>query len=250
MATDSSDYRGRLMRRLASLSIRHRAAFAALCAERQYGTYAYASRDDPRLQPGVLRNAIDRCWTFVRGGEVASNELADLKEAVDQLVPNLDEDMSGFANLILDATAAVSYLLNVCLTGSNEDGAFAGECARNAVDEWVIGEIAPSCEGLPESIISMASQLARNRLISSLKLRQQLRPFGLGSSFPHHRAAVDRLTLASGCVGRTIREQVIDPEWFGVDVVGVQRVHQRRPFLDDPNTRVAVAVDPTFVTLG
>ena len=96
----------------------------------------------------------------------------------------------------------------------------------------------------------MASQPARNRLISSLKLRQQLRPFGLGSSLPHHRAAVDRLTLASGCAGRTIREQVIDPEWFGVDVVGVQRVHQRRPFLDDPNTRVAVAVDPTLVTLG
>lgn len=158
MATGSSDDWDGVMGRLAALSVRHRAAFAVLCAERQYGTYAYTSREDSRLQPEVLRNALDRCWAFVRGEEVSSNELADLKEAVDQLIPNLDEDMSGFASLILDATGTVSYLLNTCLTGSIENAASAGVSARNAVDEWVIGMIAPSCEGLPENIISIAPQ--------------------------------------------------------------------------------------------
>jgi hypothetical protein len=57
---------------------------------------------------------------------------------------------------------------------------------------------------------------------------------------------VDRLTLARGCAGGTVRQEVVAAERFGVGVVGVQRVHQRRPFLDDPNTRVAVAVDPAF----
>ena len=32
--------------------------------------------------------------------------------------------------------------------------------------------------------------------------------------------------------------------------MGVQRMHHRRPFLDDPNPRVAVAVDPTLMPLG
>jgi hypothetical protein len=158
MATNSSDYRNLMMQRLVALPIRHRAAFAALCAERQYGTYVHASRHDSRLRPGVLKKAIDRCWAFVRGEEVSTNKMAELKEAVDGLIPNLNEDRSGFASLILDATGAVSYLLGVCLTGRAEDAECAAECARNAVDEWVIGIIAPLSEGLPASIISVAPQ--------------------------------------------------------------------------------------------
>ncbi len=32
--------------------------------------------------------------------------------------------------------------------------------------------------------------------------------------------------------------------------MSVQRMHHRRPFLDDPNSRVAVAVDPPLMPLG
>jgi len=56
--------------------------------------------------------------------------------------------------------------------------------------------------------------------------------------------------LARRCAGRTVRQQVVDAEWFRVGVVGVQRVHQRRPFLDDPHSRMAMAVDPTLMPLG
>ena len=58
------------------------------------------------------------------------------------------------------------------------------------------------------------------------------------------------MTLALRCSGRTVRQQVVDAERFGVAVVGVQRVHQCRPFLDDPHARVAMAVDPTLMPLG
>jgi hypothetical protein len=146
------------MHRLAALSHRHRATFAALCAERQFATYAHVHRQDRSLQPDLLRNAIDRCWAFIRGVEVSSEELATLKETVDDLIPNLDEDMSGFASLILDAAATVSYLLSTCLTGSVQDAVYAGECARNAVDEWVTGIIAPSIRGLPENTVSIAPE--------------------------------------------------------------------------------------------
>ena len=61
---------------------------------------------------------------------------------------------------------------------------------------------------------------------------------------------MDRLTLTCGCRGRPVREQVIDAEPFGMSMVGVQRVDLRRPFLDDPHSRVTVAVDPALVPLG
>lgn len=61
---------------------------------------------------------------------------------------------------------------------------------------------------------------------------------------------MDRLTLTCGCRGRPVREQVIDAEPFGMSMVGVQRVDLRRPFLDDPHSRVTVAVDPPLVPLG
>jgi hypothetical protein len=47
-----------------------------------------------------------------------------------------------------------------------------------------------------------------------------------------------------------VRQQVVDAERFGVGVVGVQRVRQCRPFLDNPHTRVAMAVNPTLMPLG
>jgi len=61
---------------------------------------------------------------------------------------------------------------------------------------------------------------------------------------------VDRLSLARRCAGRTVRQQVGDDEWFGVGVVGVQCMDQRRPFLNDPHSRMAMAVDPTLMPLG
>ena len=56
--------------------------------------------------------------------------------------------------------------------------------------------------------------------------------------------------MARRCAGPTVRQQVGDAKRFGVGVVGVQRVHQRRPFLDDPHPRMAMAVDPTLMPLG
>jgi len=56
--------------------------------------------------------------------------------------------------------------------------------------------------------------------------------------------------LARRCAGRTVRQKVVDAEWFGVGVVGVQRMHQCWPFLDNPHSRMAMAVNPTLMPLG
>lgn len=157
MDTKPLSYRDRLRQRLTYLSSVHRAAFAAVCADRQYGTYLFASKYDSRLRPQLLRNAIDRCWAFVHGDPVSTEELTQLKKNVDELHPNLEQDMSSFASLILDATAAASYLIETCLTGNVECAAFAGECSRNAVDEWVLGELEASSGDSADQLIATAS---------------------------------------------------------------------------------------------
>jgi hypothetical protein len=108
-------------------------------------------------------------------------------------------------------------------------------------------------EGLeppPSGLKAKTLQAARNRLISAFQFGQELGSLGLGSSLPHDLASADRLTLALGLAGRPVRQQVIDIKRPGVGVVGIQRMDQRRPLLDDPHPRVATAVDPSLVPLG
>ncbi len=52
--------------------------------------------------------------------------------------------------------------------------------------------------------MSTTLQVARSLEISSFQFGQQLGPFGFGSSLPHDCAAVDRLTLARGFLGRLV----------------------------------------------
>jgi len=47
-----------------------------------------------------------------------------------------------------------------------------------------------------------------------------------------------------------MREQIVHGERFGMCGMGVEGMHQRWSFQDDPNPGVAMAVDPSFMTLG
>ena len=141
MAENLKDYRGWCRAKLVPLSMRHRVAFAASCSERQFGTYVCISRDDSRLKPALIRRAIDRGWAVASGQIVITAELETVRQQIEPLIPNLDEDPPKHGSLVLDAAAAAAYLLNVCLTGSVDDAVWAGECARNAVDEWVVSSL-------------------------------------------------------------------------------------------------------------
>src|SRR5262249_61135760 len=67
---------------------------------------------------------------------------------------------------------------------------------------------------------------------------------------PHDPPAVPGLPLAGWLSGRPIRQQVVHRKGSWVRHVRIQRVDQRGPFLNDPNPRVAVTVDPPLVALG
>src|SRR5262249_18863550 len=143
-------YREWCSAKLKGLLHRHRVAFAASCAERQFGTYTYVSRLDGRLKPDVIRRAIDSGWTFASGNSMDMNCVATLGNEVESLVPDLDDDPPPYGSLILDASAATAYLLRVCLSDQLVDAVWAGECARNAVDEWLMRKMfSATVEGEP-----------------------------------------------------------------------------------------------------
>ncbi len=61
---------------------------------------------------------------------------------------------------------------------------------------------------------------------------------------------MNRLTLALGCTCRLVLQEILNGERPRVSDVGVQRMHHRWSFLDDPHPRMAMAVDPTLMPLG
>jgi hypothetical protein len=70
-----------------------------------------------------------------------------------------------------------------------------------------------------------------------------------GAGLPHDGPTVQRLSLARRLPGRSIRQQILYREWAGMSSVGVQGMDQCPSFQDDPDPRVATAVDATLVTL-
>jgi hypothetical protein len=56
--------------------------------------------------------------------------------------------------------------------------------------------------------------------------------------------------LAWRLAGRTVGEQIVHGERRRMRDVGVERMHQRRSFKNDPNPGMTMTVDPPLVTLG
>ena len=148
----------RLEGRLTSLPAVHRIAFAAYCAERQYGTYVFASRCNRGLDPAMLRYAIGLCWAAAAGDAVSEIELLNVKEEIDDLIPDLREDSSEHASLVLDATAAVSYAIGACLSESVDNAIYASRSARDAVDEWIHAQMATTSEAQAGDVSSIAPE--------------------------------------------------------------------------------------------
>ncbi len=86
--------------------------------------------------------------------------------------------------------------------------------------------------------------------ITPLQVGQEQRPVLRGARLPHDLPPVHCLLLAGWLPGGPIRQQVRPSERFRVRDMRIQRMHQRRPLLNDPNPRMAVAVNPPLVTLG
>jgi uncharacterized protein YjaG (DUF416 family) len=137
-----ADHRRWLTERLQELQPSHRAAFAASCAERLYGTYVFIARQplDARpaeMNPTLLRKALMEVWSFLASGEVRAEELEDLSQSVESIAPDLNEEGADLAQLALESVASVCYAVNACLSGQVEDAVYAGESAVNSVDFYL-----------------------------------------------------------------------------------------------------------------
>jgi uncharacterized protein YjaG (DUF416 family) len=139
---------------LAELQARHRAAFAAAAAERQFGTYVHFARQDPRMSPDTLRIALDTVWAYAGGEVVTVAALEEAAKEVELLIPDLaDANAMSEAILVLDAAAAVQYAVRSCLTGKTNDAMAAGQCAKDAVHEWVDRTLRPGLAAISSRAI-------------------------------------------------------------------------------------------------
>lgn len=138
MLKSEDDYITWIKPRLEKMSPRQRAAFSCAAAEREFGTYAYFARRDSRMGPDILRTALDMVWAFAAGENVPVAALEESKRLVERLIPDLDDpEAPEQAPLVLEAAAAVTYALQVALSGNPKYALSAALSARTAVHDWV-----------------------------------------------------------------------------------------------------------------
>jgi hypothetical protein len=90
---------------------------------------------------------------------VTTIELDEALQAVSQLVPDLDDnDAPQEAPLLLDVTAAAEYAVRSCLSGGVDDAVAAGQCARDAVHEWVDRTLRPGMAAIDAQDIPAVQQ--------------------------------------------------------------------------------------------
>src|SRR5690349_8253068 len=81
-----------LLRELARLATRSRAAFAAACAERLLPAYERFSRRAGRGDPVALSRILARVWEHLLGDEMTDEEVSTELRKCMELIPGEDEE--------------------------------------------------------------------------------------------------------------------------------------------------------------
>ncbi len=87
-------------------------------------------------------------------------------------------------------------------------------------------------------------------MVAGFEFGEKDRLFLCGACSAHEAAALERLELADVRSGVTEGPQVSGGERFGVTLLEIQSVNQRRAFQHDSHTGVAAFVDAASVGLG
>jgi uncharacterized protein YjaG (DUF416 family) len=121
--------RDKVLEQLALLSERHRAAYAAACAERLIPLYRWFQEVESWGDTGVLERGIELVWNWVRGEQHDNAEFAEAIQECEAVTPDTDEFGSPLASRALDAGSAVAQALEACISPIPETAADAGEIA-------------------------------------------------------------------------------------------------------------------------
>jgi uncharacterized protein len=126
---------------LEDLPHRHRAAFAAACAQRQLENYEAFAIEVRWGDPAMLAQALDRAWQLLRGQEpIDAQELSRLAAACEALAPDAHKFRNRWTVWAVDAAASAAYALRCLLDDDPQLAVWASGCAYAAVHGYVVAE--------------------------------------------------------------------------------------------------------------
>ena len=130
--------KSRLADRLGKLSERRRAIFAASCAQRLCPFYELYGTKTQRAGFESIQESLDILWRYLGGENITAEQLGELAERCESLVPDDDTPWHDTSPYASNAAAAVVYALETPLTETcqrPEWAAFQGyEAAWHYVD--------------------------------------------------------------------------------------------------------------------
>jgi uncharacterized protein YjaG (DUF416 family) len=129
----------KLTEALAALPAAHRAAFAASASERLFPNYEAFVAIEGRGNPTELREGLDAAWSALETGQVDEARLRTLMQHALEIGPNSDDFDGIFTGSAQNATAAVYYTLECCVSGDPERATFVGHDAVESIVDYLLG---------------------------------------------------------------------------------------------------------------
>jgi uncharacterized protein YjaG (DUF416 family) len=111
-------------------------AFMATCCERMVPNFCRFHAETGFGDPGVLQNALDHVWVWVKDGVLPENR-ADLISSCDRQTPDTEKFSSEFTSAALDAANALSITLEALDERASEKAEVVAELALDTVDGLV-----------------------------------------------------------------------------------------------------------------
>jgi uncharacterized protein YjaG (DUF416 family) len=158
---------------LAALTPRGRVAFAAICAERLMPYYQWFQRVESWGNPSALRSALDAVWRHVDGDYMAPDVAAFHRAICGVATPDSEDFNSPLASRALDAAAATSEAVGLCIEPSPAVAAEVAEIAFEAAFGHEQLEAAQHSDLVHIADPDALKQLsAQGRLAAELELQQ------------------------------------------------------------------------------
>ncbi len=160
-----------LKNKLNTLSVSHRAVFAAACSERLFPGYLAFCRKVDRREAGELRKILNDVWDILVEESISFDHIDDKIDLVTELVPGEDEyDWMPELAAAEDASAALAYTLRCLKSGSAQEAAWAARRAYEAVDNYVI-----NIESKSDIVLDIDESIVLMNPIIQLELQRQER---------------------------------------------------------------------------
>jgi uncharacterized protein YjaG (DUF416 family) len=126
-----------LLAKLAQLSPRALAAFAASCCQRMLPNYARFQREQGWGTLSALEEAAEAVWAFLRGGPLLADQAIALREACEAAAPDTESFDSIFVSSALDAAGALAETIALCRDPRPDHALRVAIAARDSVDMYI-----------------------------------------------------------------------------------------------------------------